>query len=207
MTYAEIKRHTLELANMYSIAGDPVPSSYNNQQDYLNRIPGLINSALVNIRTLVKRDPVLFTLEEGEPVGNMMRYALPADFYCLKSGGASVLRDGKFLNSNEYKLQGRRYILIPDYAPREYTVEYYQYPPQLPVDPDDDYELDEDLEVLQAAEVYAAAYLVLPDDQYMYTVLYNDYETRMGRIMPGVTVEVHPVEDAYRFNGDWGFMA
>ena len=68
MTYAEIKRQTLELANMYSIAGEPVPGSYNNQQDYLNRIPSLINTALVNIRTLVKRDPVIAPLEDGEMV-------------------------------------------------------------------------------------------------------------------------------------------
>lgn len=204
MTYAEIKRHTLELANMYSIAGEQVPGSYNNQQDYLNRIPHLINTALVNIRTLVKRDPVISPLENGEPFGNMVRYELPNDFYCLKSGGAAVLRDGKYLKTNEYRLQGRQYILLFEKLPGDYFVEYYQYPPQLPEDPADDYDLVEDLEVIQAAEVYAAAYLVLPDDQYMYTVLYNDYETRMGRIMPGVTAEVTPVEDAYRFNEDWG---
>ena len=38
MKYAEIKRQTLELANMNTIAGETVPGTYNNQQDYLNTV-------------------------------------------------------------------------------------------------------------------------------------------------------------------------
>lgn len=206
MTYAEIKRHTLEKANLYTIAGEQVPGSYNNQQDYLNKIPALINTALVNIRTLVKRSPEVYMLENGEPFGNMTRYTLPGDFYSLKTGGVGRIRDGKFEKVNTYWLQGNRYILIPKNCPGEFMVEYYRYPVQLPDDPDDDFDLEEDPEVIQAAEVYAAAYLVLPDDQFMYTVLYNDYESRLGRISPGVTVELHQVGDVYAFNTDWGFQ-
>ena len=206
MIYAEIKRQTLELANMNTIAGEVVPGSYNNQQDYLNKIPVLINTALVNIRTLVKREPVVYHLQNGEPLGNMTRYTLPEDFYCLKTGGVSRILDGRFKKSNLYQLQGRKYILIPSRARGDFLVEYFRYPPQLPANPSDDYVLEEDPEVIQAAEVYAAAYLVLPDDHFMYSVLYNDYESRLGRISPGVTVEVHEVEDTYRFNTDWGFQ-
>lgn len=206
MTYAEIKRQTLELANMSTIAGEQVPSSYNNQQDYLNKIPSLINTALVNIRTLVKKSSEVYTLENGEDFGDMIRYELPSDFYSLKTGGVCRIQNGKFEKSNNYRLQGRKYILIPKYASGEYMVEYYRYPVQLPSDPEDTYELEEDPEVIQTAEYYAAAYLVLPDDQFMYTVLYNDYESRLGRISPGVTVEIHDVEDSYNFNADWGFQ-
>lgn len=206
MKYADIKRHTLEKANMSTIAGDPVPGTYNNQQDYLNKIPALINEALVNIRTLVKRNPVVCELTEGEEFYNQVRYTLPGDFYCLKTGGVSRILKDRYEKTNDYRLQGREYILIPKkLAEVPHIIEYYAYPAQLPLNPDDDFDLNEDLEVIQTAEVYSAAYLVLPDDQFTYSVLYNDYESRLGRIMPGVTAEVTPVEDSYAFN-DWGWL-
>ena len=206
MKYAEIKRQTLELANMNTIAGETVPGTYNNQQDYLNKIPSLINTALGNIRTLVKRSPEVYELEEGEPVGNMIRYSLPGDFYALKTGGVCRVYKGRFEKTNLYRLQGRNYILVPKDAPGNYMVEYYRYPVQLPLNPSDDYDMEEDPEVIQTAMYYAAAYLVLPDDQFMYTVLYNDYESRLGRISPGITAELQQVDDVYAFNTDWGYQ-
>ncbi|MBQ9493612.1 MAG: hypothetical protein IJR54_07770 [Oscillibacter sp.] len=49
MTYAQIKRFTLELINRYSIAGEPVSPAYNQQADRIQRIPNLINAALKQI--------------------------------------------------------------------------------------------------------------------------------------------------------------
>ena len=66
MLYSEIKREVLGHIDQYSMAGTPVAASYNNQADYLSRIPVLINEGLVNIRTLVKPDPVVLPLENGE---------------------------------------------------------------------------------------------------------------------------------------------
>ena len=68
----------------------------------------------------------------------------------------------------------------------------------------DEYELDEDPEVIQAATYYASAYLVLQEDEFAFASLYNDYESRLGRISPGITVEGQPVEDSY---GTWGYWA
>lgn len=203
MKYSDIKRATLSHLNQYSIAGAPVADSYNNQQDYLNRIPQFINEALVNIRTLVKPEPVVRQLRAGKEYGNMLRYRLPDDFWSLKTGGVSVIHDGRFRKTNEYRMQGKKYILTPAGTDGEYTIEYYRYPEQLPFDPDDNFELEEDLEVIQAATYYAAAQLVLHDDEAVYAYLYNDYETRLGRIGPGISVEVHPVQDAYIFDARW----
>lgn len=204
MNYAEIKRETLAHIRQYSIAGSPIASSYNNQADYLNRIPQLINEGLVNIRTLVKPDPVVYPLtKDGEEYGNMTRYELPEDFWSLKTGGVTVIRDGHFQKTNNYRLQGKKYILIPKDAEGEYTVEYYRYPPKLPLSPADDFEVEEDIEVIQAATYYAAAQLVLHDDETVYAYLYNDYESRLSRIGPGVSVEVTPVQDAYLFGMGW----
>ena len=40
MTYGEARDKTLQLINSYSLGGRVIESSYNEQQDYLNRIPG-----------------------------------------------------------------------------------------------------------------------------------------------------------------------
>ena len=202
MKYADIKRAVLSHINQYTMAGTQVAPSYNNQADYLNRIPVLLNEALVNIRTLVKPIPVVYPLENGEPYGGMVRYELPEDCWTIKTGGVSVIRDGQFQRTNQYRLQGRKYILVP--GDDSYTVEYYRYPVQLPLDNTltDDYEVEEDPEVIQTATYYVSAYLVLQEDEFAFTCLYNDYESRLGRISPGITAEVQPVEDSY---GTWGY--
>lgn len=201
MLYSEIKREVLGHIDQYSMAGTPVAASYNNQADYLSRIPVLINEGLVNIRTLVKPDPVVLPLENGEEYGGMMRYELPEDFWNLKTGGVSVIRKGQFHKTNDYRLQGKKYILIPK-TDAAYTVEYYKYPDLLPLDKTltDTFDLEEDIEVIQTATYYAAANLVMREDEFMYASLYNDYESRLSRISPGITVEVQQVEDAYLFN-------
>lgn len=204
MKYADIKRAVLSHINQYTMAGAQVAPTYNNQADYLNRIPVLLNEALVNIRTLVKPSPIVLPLTDGEPYGGMVRYELPEDCWTIKTGGVSVIRDGQFRRTNQYRLQGRKYILVPDDG--SYTVEYYRYPVQLPLDNTltDDYEVEEDPEVIQTATYYASAYLVLQEDEFAYATLYNDYESRLSRISPGITAEVQPVEDSY---GTWGYWA
>ena len=49
MTYAQIRRFTLELINRQSVAGEAVSPAYNQQSDIISRIPNLINSALSQI--------------------------------------------------------------------------------------------------------------------------------------------------------------
>ena len=105
MKYADIKRAVLSHINQYTMAGKQVAPSYNNQADYLNRIPVLLNEELVNIRTLVKPIPEVYPLENGEPYGGMVRYELPEDCWTIKTGGVSVIRDGKFQRTTQYRLQ------------------------------------------------------------------------------------------------------
>lgn len=49
MTYAQIKRFTLELIDRHSVAGEAVSPAYNRQSDFVRRIPNLINAALTQI--------------------------------------------------------------------------------------------------------------------------------------------------------------
>lgn len=205
MKYSEIKRETLAHIHQYSIAGQEIAAYYNNQADYLNRIPVFINEGVMNIRTLVKPEPVVLPLEGGEEYGGMIRHELPEDYWSLKTGGVALLKDGHFRKSNDYRLMGKRYILVPKRKDGSYVVEYYRYPAQLPLDKTltEDYELEEDREVIQTATYYAAAQLALFDDSFMYASLYNDYESRLGRLGTRAAAEVHQVEDTYGFTGGW----
>ena len=205
MTYAQIRRAVLSHIGMYSIAGTPVPETYNNQEDYLLQIPQFFNEGLVNIRTSTKPLPEMISIgSDWEPVGDMLRYELPDDFYQLKSGGVSYLTpDGTYHKSTEYKLSGRKHILVPKYKKGKYLIEYYRYPAQLPEAPSDAYVLTEEVDVLQAAIVYAAAQLVMYDDEFRYATLYNDYESRLSRMSNGIAVEMGQVEDVYRIGGDY----
>jgi hypothetical protein len=200
MLYAEIKRETLGHINQATMAGVPVHASYNNQADYLNRIPELINEGVLTVRTTVKPEPVVFQLTEGEVLGDLIRYQLPEDFWSLRTGGVSIIQNGHFQKSNDYRLQGKDYILTPNNG-AAYTVEYYRYPNKLPSAPADDFDLLEDEEVIRAATYYAAANLVLLEDEFAYTSLMNDFETRMVRITRGPVCEVQPVQDVFAFYG------
>lgn len=55
LTLKDVQDITLQLINQYSIAGSLVSASYNNQQDYLLRIPLLVNDAQNYIATTAKK--------------------------------------------------------------------------------------------------------------------------------------------------------
>jgi hypothetical protein len=251
MLYSEIKRAVLSRIHQYSISGKTIAESYNNQADYLNRIPLFVNEGLMAICTSVKPIPATadagvtlsasgpginrpiaggrsldFDITSVEPtveagvwfdsdetltlkevttfgIGQPGYSAkLPEDFWRLRTGGIEKLEsDGRYHRTNNYKLRGKNRLVFPEKA--FYRIEYYRYPQQLPLDPADDDELTEDPDVLQAAIVYAAANLVMYDDEHAYAVLYNDYESRLSRLVTGPDIEVHTVEDSYCFNGGW----
>ena len=196
--YGELRREVLSRVRKYSIAGQVTPASYNCQADDLNRIPLLLNEALVQLRTEGKRDTATAVLTGGEEYGGWVRYRLPEDCYALHTGGVTVLRDGKPRRTNDYRLQGR-YILVP--SGEAYTVEYDRYPVQLPPDAAEDLEIVEDPEVLHAAVCYAAAQLVMQEDEFAYAALCNEYERRLSRLSAGTTAEVGTVTDVYAGEG------
>ena len=96
MNYGQVRDQVLKLLNQYSIAGAQVSPSYNNQQDYLNRIPGLVNDAVMEIATTARKIPALIRLDdlEHEEKGKEIWYELPEDFYQLVSGSVVQAREG-----------------------------------------------------------------------------------------------------------------
>lgn len=197
MEYRNIKRAVLELMDQYSVAGETVSPAYNNQSDTLRRIPGLINQAFVDIRTGPAPERNVCRLENGQRLENGWReHTLPGDFWRLCSGGVRKVSADALTPDNNYQLLGERTILTPEGA---YMVEYYHYPEQLPDDPADEYDCAETPDTIRAACLYAAACLMRGEDEFAYTTLWNEYESRLSRLTPALTAETRSVQDVYGF--------
>jgi len=190
----------LSLIGQYTMAGGIVPDSYNNQADYLQKIPGYINAALVNIRTTAKPLSVVHPLSGGEEYAGFLRFELPENFRKLKTGGVYMLRHGRMEKTNDYRLMGHKTILLPNSDKNEYVVEYYCYPEQIPSPCPDSYELREELDVIQAAAFYAAAMLLVQEDEFTYATLFNEYESRLQRMSYSPEAEIQPTGDVYGFD-------
>ena len=96
MNYKWARDFALELINQYSIAGAVVPGSYNNQADYLLRIPKLLDDAQMYVATnqgRIRTSVYLSELESDER-GGWTAYKLPKDCWQVCSSGLVRLSDG-----------------------------------------------------------------------------------------------------------------
>lgn len=199
MLYQEIKRRVLEHLNRYSIAGEVVSPAYNGQSDDLQRIPNLINDAVMGIRTTVQPITAHFYPQSEEKEHGLMKCPLPTDFRMLKGSGVWHAEKGDSLNPFRGKmLLDDKHLYLPE---GEYMVEYYRYPELLPEDPGDEYEYGESREVLLAAACYAAANLAMLDDEFVYSALMQEYERRLLRMTTPPWDTVKSVTDVYGFMG------
>lgn len=204
MTFTQFQSLVLKLINQYSVAGSPVLPSYNNQQDYLNRIAGLANDAILEIATTARKIPVLldlFTLDP-EDLGKAYRFDLPDDFYQFKSGDTIVTtEEGYVLHTNRYGVEGHNYLVVPKKEiedGKSYTVTYYRYPRLLDAaSPDGATELDNEPETHYAAAYYVASFLVADDNAFLCSLLYNKYEDKLAKMGPGVSAEARATENLY----------
>lgn len=204
MTYGELKNYVLQLLNQYSVAGSLVSPAYNNQADYIKRIPFLANDAITEIATTARKIPVLISLNtlQSEVVDNQTRFTLPDDFFQFQSGSVVRTVKGHYLHTNVYSLQGRKYLLVPtkELEQGDYDVVYYRYPNLLPAEPTDSTELDNTPETHPAVGLYVASQLVGGEDAYLSTKYTNQYADRVQNLMPDITAEAHPADDVYQFN-------
>ena len=202
MNYAAVRDRTLMLLNQYSVAGVPVADTYNNQQDYLNRIPALVDDAVMEIATTARKIPAVVELdslerEEGE---KETRYTLPADFFQLVSGSLVTGESGETVHTNLYTLEGRKYLIVPR-GTENCRLTYYRYPVPLGDAPADGEELDNEPDTHYAVPYYAAAFLAGGDDPWLSGILYNKFEDKLRKLSPGRTAELHPAGDSYGFFG------
>ena len=107
MTYGQMRDRVLMLLNQYSIAGGKIRVTYNNQADYLARVPGAMNEALVYLATTARRLRSVRKLEEAERAGVWRVFALPEDCWQICSGGVFRLgADGNVERTNGFRLLG-----------------------------------------------------------------------------------------------------
>ena len=137
MTYGQLKADVLRLIHQYSIAGNKVATTYNNQQDYLNRIPSLASDARVYLATTARRLREVADLSDPVEMGNWLVYTLPGDFWQLcPSGIIYVENNGNVARTSRYKLVGENKIAVPK-PQREIKAEYFRYPVLLRSVPED----------------------------------------------------------------------
>lgn len=199
MDYAWARDFTLELINQYSIAGDKVAMSYNNQSDYLNRIPKLLDDAQTLVATTARRIRVTAPLEGLDSVlqGQWRVCTLPED--CWQMSGAGLIRfAGQALQRfHKYHMIGDRQFALPEEMKGELWLEYFRYPKLLGASPRDNAELDNTTEVQMALPYYAASHLVMYDNAFAYSALYNEWEGKLERLYELPQTELNVVEDVY----------
>lgn len=203
LNYGQVKDQVLKLLNQYTVAGSKVAGSYNNQQDYIERIPTLVNDAVMEIATTARKIPALFNLNNlpHMDLGAQVRYQLPEDFYQFISGSVVKTKEGKTLHTNCFSVQGHKSLLVPAEEAGDYTVEYYRYPALLPEDPSDDEELDNEPETHFAIPFYVASFLVAHDEPFLCSLFSNKYADKLTKMSEGVATEARVTDDVYNFFG------
>lgn len=206
MDYKWARDFTLELINQYSIAGKGIPESYNNQADYLKRIPKLLDDAQMYVATSQGRIRTVVPLLnlESQTEGEWLVVRLPEDCWQVCSSGLiRVKRDG-FQRYHKYHQIGDRSIMIPSDLSGVLQLEYFRYPALLGANPKDTAKLDNTPAAQMALPYYVAAHLVMHDNAFAYQALYNEFEAKLARLAEIPKTEVTVVEDAYS-GEEWQF--
>jgi hypothetical protein len=205
MNYGECRDRALKLINQYSIAGTQIASSYNNQEDYILRVPSLINDA----QLIIARGPrpideaVELNPASAVEVGCMYKYVLPEDLIEINPAGLRVITDTGMKLSARYTLLGSDYILVPKDLAGTIFLQYFRRPQLLAEKPLDTAPLDNIATAQEPIPYYVGAQLVIQDDAFVYASLYNSWLTKLTEIGKAPRPESHLVEDVYGMDM-WG---
>ena len=206
MNYGQVRDQVLKLLDQYSVAGQLVSPTYNNQEDYLNRIPALANDAIMQIATTYRKIRAYMRLSDmpSEDLGKEVRYEMPGDFFRFVSGSVVCTTGGYVLHSNDYMMQGRHYLIVPKDEADDYSIEYYRYPMLLADRPKDNDVLDNEPETHRAVPYYVAAFLAERDDPHLGAMLNNKYQELVQDMGAGLSAEVHTTGEVYSFYSGGG---
>ena len=204
MNYKWARDFTLQLINQYSIAGALTPGSYNNQADYLLRIPKLLNDAQMYVATNQGRirTAVPMSTLEHERSGNWVAYKLPKNCWQVCSSGIVVMNDGGVQRFHRYHQLGGDTLLVPSELDGELLLEYFRYPELLEDSPLESAQLDNTMAAQMVLPYYVAAHLVMYDNEFAYQALYNEFEAKLARLAEMPKAEAVSAEDSYDGVGD-----
>lgn len=201
MNLKECRDEALKLIERYSVSGQTIALSYNGQSDYVLRMNGLINDALMTIATTVKKIDAEYKVAQSTDVeDDWVEYAMPDDFYERANAGAVYLNNKK-LRGTDYIWKSSSKFLVKSELEGTISVMYARYPVKITAATNETTELDNSKDTHIAIPYYVAAMLTQQDNPYLSATLYNIYETKLTRISEGVQVEPAPIEDVY---GIWG---
>lgn len=202
MNYAWARDFTLELIDQYSVAGKKVLPSYDNQADYLHKIPRLLDDAATLAATTSHKLREIAPLSglEHKTYGTWAVYTLPEDCWQM-CGGLFRLTGAGCERDHSFRLLGSDAFALPAGLGGEAGVEYFRKPRLLGESPAEDAELDNSEPVQMALPYYAAAHLVMLDNAFAYAALLNEFERKLA--VPGELpqAEFHAVQDVYGGDG------
>lgn len=204
MNYGDFKTRVLMLLNQHTIAGNEIALSYNNQDDYVLRIPNLLNAALRYLATTTRPIYAEYPLDwdKAEKKDGFYIFTMPDDFWQLVGRGIPVIRSGRFVMYHKYRWYGRKKLVIPAADRGDMTVQYYRYPVEVPAVPANDFALDGEPDALEAAAYYVAANLAMHDNAFLYSALYNEFESRRQQMTERPQAEYEDMEDVYITPGE-----
>ncbi len=202
MKYGEFKSFVLGLINQAQARGVELDEYYNDQADYLQRIPGLYNAAMLELAseavTLVGVMEPTQSSTVRSPEG-FVAVAVPDDFIAMTGDGIPVVRGGQMTRIKGYYMVGADTVMIRSDLVENGVLEYRRRPERLPMDPaeiDADKQLDGTEEMQNAAAYYAAAMLVLQDDAFAYSALRNEYDDKLSEMKKRLRAETFFVDSS-----------
>jgi hypothetical protein len=201
MTYGELKNLVLRHIDQYTVAGSPVPLDYNNQADFVNKIPDLTNIALRTIAT--QAAPLTGTIIPYKDCiddillmsNGWCKISMPCDFWRIRGDGIGLMGSDGFRASRNYRFLSAREILVRRDELPTMMITYDRFPRKVRgVDTED---LDCDESVAQCASFYIAAQLMRTEDPYAYQSLFNEYSNMLSQLVRPITADFVRSEDVY----------
>lgn len=201
MKYCEFRDYVLQLLNMYTARGSEFTERYNDQADFLARIPGLYNAAMLELAT--EASPLVAVMapaeEDIEDRGSYVAVKVPDDFLSMTGDGLPVMgRDGRQMRVKAYYMVGSDTVAIRKDLFRHGILEYHRVPQRLNIDynaVDDETQLDGTIEMQTAAAYYVAGMLMMQEDAFVYASLRNEYDDKLSQMKKRLRAEVFFVED------------
>lgn len=227
MNYGQVRDASLKLFNQYSLAGDEIEGTYNNQADYLRRIPPLIDDAIWEISSGPRRiqEYKELRLEPNRKILGLPTYKLPEDLLDIVPGGLLVTtnpHEQPCLDSG-YMRPDEHHIILPEHDPRFHGrvfLLYYRRPRSImeckngaecPLtggtctcedgaygQPPDCAVLDNEPETHTPIPYYVASHLLQGEDNFWYASLYNEWRTKLEFLGQAPQPHRHTVDDVYR---------